>query len=287
MVWRVGDGHNLKIWKDPWLPRDCSRRPITPRGSNIISDVSELINPVTDDWDQQLVRDIFWEEDQKIILALPLNENWPNLLAWHYDSKGIFSVKGAYKVCREDKLRKRAHGSAQSNSNGSEDPLWQKIWNLNCPSKVKHFVWRFAQNSHPLRSNLIRRGMRIDPKCPVCNRFDEDGGHLFFKCKTVRHIWSHLQLETERVKLASMDSAWSVVGFILHAQEEKKVTMVFILWAWWSERNNIREGGTRRLASGISHSIRLHVAEFYGISVELDCPLNDAAIGLFVMEDIP
>jgi len=161
---------------------------ITPRGSNIISDVSELINPVTDDWDQQLVRDIFWEEDQKIILALPLNENWPNLLAWHYDSKGIFSVKGAYKVCREDKLRKRVHGSAQSNSNGSEDPLWQKIWNLNCPSKVKHFVWRFAQNSHPLRSNLIRRGMRIDPKCPVCNRFDEDGGHLFFKCKTVRHI---------------------------------------------------------------------------------------------------
>jgi hypothetical protein len=58
-----------------------------------------------------------------------------------------------------------------------------------------------------------------------------------------------------------MDSAWSVVEFILQAQEEKKVTIVFILWAWWSERNNIRGGGRHRLASSISHSIRLHVAE--------------------------
>jgi hypothetical protein len=93
------------------------------------------------------------------VLQLPLNENQPNLLAWHYDSKGIFSVKSTYKVCKEDKLRKRAHGSAQSNINGGEDPLWRKIWNLNCPSKFKHFDWRLAQNSYPLRSNMMRRGM--------------------------------------------------------------------------------------------------------------------------------
>jgi hypothetical protein len=32
MIWRVGDGRNLKIWFDPWIPRELSRRPITPRG---------------------------------------------------------------------------------------------------------------------------------------------------------------------------------------------------------------------------------------------------------------
>ncbi|XP_066341757.1 uncharacterized protein [Miscanthus floridulus] len=103
--------------------------------------------------------------------------------------------------------------------------------------------------------------MRIDPKCPVCERFDEDGGHLFFKCKTVRHVWNQLQLETERAMLASMDSVRSVMEYIFQTQEEKRVTMIFILWAWWSERNNIREGGRRRMASGIAQSIRLHVAE--------------------------
>ena len=103
--------------------------------------------------------------------------------------------------------------------------------------------------------------MRIDPKCPVCEPFDEDGGHLFFKCKTVRHVWNQLQLETERAMLASMDSVRSVMEYIFQTQEEKRVTMIFILWVWWSERNNIREGGRRRMASGIAQSIRLHVAE--------------------------
>jgi hypothetical protein len=49
MIWRVGDDRGLKIWSDPWLLRDQSRRPITPRGTNLVTDVDELINPVTGD----------------------------------------------------------------------------------------------------------------------------------------------------------------------------------------------------------------------------------------------
>jgi hypothetical protein len=47
MVWRVGDGRGLKIWNDPWLPRDASRKPFTPRGTSLVTDVDELIDPVT------------------------------------------------------------------------------------------------------------------------------------------------------------------------------------------------------------------------------------------------
>jgi hypothetical protein len=43
MIWRLGDGSNLKFWTDPWLPRDQSRRPITPRGANLLTYVEELI----------------------------------------------------------------------------------------------------------------------------------------------------------------------------------------------------------------------------------------------------
>lgn len=59
MIWRVGDGAGLKIWTDPWLPRNHTRKPITPRGRNLITDVDELINPVTGTWDADLVKDIF------------------------------------------------------------------------------------------------------------------------------------------------------------------------------------------------------------------------------------
>ena len=110
MIWRVGDGNNLHIWQDPWLSRGVFRRPITPRGACLLTYVSELINPSSWDWDVELVKRIFWEEDVKVILALLVHEGRDNLIAWHYDNHGRFSVKSAYKVCRADLSRERSQG---------------------------------------------------------------------------------------------------------------------------------------------------------------------------------
>ena len=44
------------------------------------------------------------------------------------------------------------------------------------------------------------------------------------------------------------------------------------------------------LSDKVSQRMRLNgrpASRFYGISAELDCPLDDAAIGLFVIEDVP
>ena len=44
------------------------------------------------------------------------------------------------------------------------------------------------------------------------------------------------------------------------------------------------------LSNEVSQRLRLNgrpTSKFYGISAELDCPLDDAAIGLFVVEDVP
>jgi hypothetical protein len=81
MIWRVGDGVGLNIWSDPWIPREPSRRPITPRGHNILTDVSDLVDPYTGNWDEMLVRDSFWEEDANLILALPVHQGRGNSLA--------------------------------------------------------------------------------------------------------------------------------------------------------------------------------------------------------------
>ena len=31
-IWRIGDGADVNIWSDRWIPRPWSRRVITPRG---------------------------------------------------------------------------------------------------------------------------------------------------------------------------------------------------------------------------------------------------------------
>jgi hypothetical protein len=59
LVWRIGDGSNVNIWDDPWLPRDGALKPITPRRQCIYTKVSELISPITSQWDVQLVTENF------------------------------------------------------------------------------------------------------------------------------------------------------------------------------------------------------------------------------------
>jgi len=198
MIWRVGDGAGIHIWSDPWLPRDESRKPLTPRGHSLVESVDELIDPHTGTWDEQLVSDLFWEEDAAVILALPIHQGRENFISWHFEKLGIFSVKSAYRVARKMVINSNTANGQQVSTSRGVDSVWKSIWRLKCPNKLKHFLWRFGHNSHPLRINLVRRGMTIPTRCPVCNQSEEDGGHLFFKCKAAKQLWRAIGLESGR-----------------------------------------------------------------------------------------
>ncbi|WVZ60625.1 hypothetical protein U9M48_010618, partial [Paspalum notatum var. saurae] len=189
IIWRIGNGESVRIWEDPWLPKGTTRKPITPKGSSVLTKVSELINPMMGAWDDQLINEIFWPEDAAIILQIPIDEQMEDWPAWHYDAKVLFSVKSAYKLAvtkRDASAEKDA--SSSSNEKGDKGHFnWFKIWLLKVPNKVKMFMWRLAHNSLPVRRNLVRRGVRLDTICPLCKRLDEDCGHIFFKCEHVKH----------------------------------------------------------------------------------------------------
>lgn len=261
MIWRVGDGSNLKIWSDPWLPRDNSRKPFTPKGASLLRYVHELINPITGSWDEGLINDTFWPEDADIILSLPLFVDNENRLAWHFDKKGMFSVRSAYKVCREDFLRAATRNGAQGSSGAGSTNVWDKLWKMECPNKVKHFLWRLTHNSHPLRCNLARQGMKINTVCPVCNRLNEDGGHQFFKCKFAKKVWRELCLERERQNLSKMLSPWEVTSTIMQMKGNLQIIVVILMWFLWTERNAVRENGRGRSAKALSRSIRIYTDE--------------------------
>lgn len=65
------------------------------------SKVGELIDQVSGSWEEQLVKDIFWEEDAVNILAISVRSGPDDIVAWHFDTKGIFSVKSAYHVLED------------------------------------------------------------------------------------------------------------------------------------------------------------------------------------------
>jgi hypothetical protein len=82
---------------------------------------SDLINPVTEQWDDDLVFDLFGEDDAKHILEIPLRSGMEDHLAWHYDSKGVFSVKSAYQLGVS--IRDAKHRRDASSSSGRFRPL--------------------------------------------------------------------------------------------------------------------------------------------------------------------
>lgn len=127
IIWRVGNGKNINIWTDPWLPRGSTRRPMTPHGSSILTCVSDLIHPTTGTWDEQLVMDTFWPEDAKVILTIPIDvdmDDWPT---WHFDPKGVFSVKSAYKLAVRNRDQHSGRDASSSGSSDGEEFKWHKI----------------------------------------------------------------------------------------------------------------------------------------------------------------
>lgn len=96
--------------------------------------------------------------------------------------------------------------------------------------------------------------MKVDTRCVVCQRFDEDGGHLFFKCKEVRDAWNMLDLDVHRSKMAAMG-----VKYIIAQNSEISVKIIALLWTWWLENNRREEG--KRVAANIAHSSLIYAME--------------------------
>jgi hypothetical protein len=92
--------NKLRCGLNPWIPRQGSRIPITPHHQNLLTRVQELIDPITGDWDELLVRNTFWDVDASKILKIPIRDDFDDYPAWHFDEKGLFSVKSAYHLGR-------------------------------------------------------------------------------------------------------------------------------------------------------------------------------------------
>lgn len=148
-IWRVGDGSNINIWEDEWIPNCSSRKVITRRGQNILSKVSELINPNTNQWDEDLIHQMFWPVDVQMILSIPLpSYQMDDFVAWSLTRSGTFSMKTANHAKWEAQYGHRInHGLVEEGT--VPHPIWDTIWKLKVPAKVKIFTWRIMRDIIP------------------------------------------------------------------------------------------------------------------------------------------
>lgn len=122
----------------------------------------------------------------------------PLFVAWQYHSKGSHSVKSAYK--RQVKLGKPltqgdvGSSTAAATINQRTDDSWHRLWKLRGPRNIQMFAWRPKHESLAFRLNLKKRSVPVEnTKFLFCGRADEDGGHLFIKCKNAKAVWRELE----------------------------------------------------------------------------------------------
>jgi ribonuclease HI len=187
LVWRIGNGEKVRIWGDKWGPIQRSYM-AHPSFDRIPTDakVSMLIDKDTGWWDQNVIDDLFNEDEAKTIKAIPLScTNQEDRLIWRGTTNGLFSVRSGYHLEKED----IEHTKAGSSNGVGNSNIWKSIWNLKVPNMEKHFIWRACHDILPTRENLMRRKIVSDPFCPICGLEIETVGHILWECSSAMDVW--------------------------------------------------------------------------------------------------
>ena len=157
--------------------------------------VSEFIDPETNSWDEELIREIFWPVDVQRILNIPLAVGMmDDFVSWHLTRTGVFSVRSCYHAEWDhqhgEKLRRTG-----SYGTSSTLPVWKNIWSLKVPAKIKIHAWRCLLGAIPCNGVLANRHMQPSSQCLLCRTDCESIKHALFACPRVAEIWKILGMD--------------------------------------------------------------------------------------------
>ena len=147
-TWKIGDGETVGIDSHKWLPNP----PRFKLGADRTLKVSALFNPETRQWDRSLIQALFHNSSRYDILHIHLSHfRSMDKLMWMATKSRTFLVKMAYQVAFRLHLLVAGEHSLAS----QDKRLWNKVWALNTPLKVRNFIWRACSDVLPTRANLL------------------------------------------------------------------------------------------------------------------------------------
>lgn len=149
--WKIGDGKSVQIYYSRWITRLITFKPFSPPTLPLESTISELVDG-KNKWKKMLIQQNFIGEDAQEILKIPLLRTpKPDKPLWHFDKRGECSVKSEYQVALNIKFPE------QPNNLDNKQILWNIIWALELPAKIKIFMWRAIRNLLSTVVNLWRK----------------------------------------------------------------------------------------------------------------------------------
>nr|POE66068.1 putative ribonuclease h protein [Quercus suber] len=155
---------------------------------------------------------------------------------WLPSNNGEFTTRSAYHL-----LAGQGRNLLPSSSSGSGNKqVWKSIWNLQVPHKVKHLMWRAANDALPNLHNLWRRKVVTSTYCPFCKSDGEDMVHALWSCRRLLEIWE----DDSKLRKCSGQKFLHFADLLAYLFMGKNCLDIDLLavikWLIWGRRNAAR-----------------------------------------------
>lgn len=101
--WRVGNGEDILIRKDKWIPNYPSNKvlhPVAKEGEEWV--VLELIDPDLHCWRRDIIMEGFQRKDANAICKIPLSRRRvADSVVWMHTKNGVYLVQLGYHIARK------------------------------------------------------------------------------------------------------------------------------------------------------------------------------------------
>ncbi|XP_061993305.1 uncharacterized protein LOC133711157 [Rosa rugosa] len=264
--------------KSLWLRRVNTALKSRFRPSETMSRCSsELIQ--NGGWNRELIAANFDDDDATLIYSIPLSINRvPDRYVWHFDKKGLFSTKSAYKVAFAS-----LHPAISDHSSSLVIPSsWKHLWAVPVPGKVKVHVWKVCASILPTACQLRERRVPVGEGCLLCNREEETISHVSRECSFVRDV---VGLAPDLGSVFGLPPCslleWLVLCYTVVSLSSFSL-LLMLLWGVWKERNQRLWSGKFRSAHQVYFQVvtlfhsfkaaRIHEKVKLGCQVKPWCP---------------
>ena len=148
-----------------------------------------------------------------------------------------------------------AENSPQASTD--ERSFWKKLWKIQVPDKIKHFLWKACTNSLATKENLVKCKILTVTACFRCSSASEDTLHSLWSCTGLNEVWEKDFGWIFRIGLV-FTSFRNLVELIF-AKPEKVALFATIAWSVWYYRNKTRLNENTRLLDQIAGFARKYL----------------------------
>lgn len=180
--WAVGKSDSVSVWYDRWISAAIIK---LSNVMQVIPDhvanykVNDMVKP-DGQWDFELLSLLIPQDIIKCIKAIipPRDNADDDRRLWTGNKLGEYFVASGYN-------------QVNGFQNLSQSHIWNKIWKIKAPERIKVFIWQVTHERLLTNSCIAHRG-NGQASCHHCVILEENILHVLRDCPLANLVWLHL-----------------------------------------------------------------------------------------------